>query len=675
MVAESEHSTGDHGVSGSSEVVGQVFEQLPLLILAAEGVEQRVVAATGAYRSFTGRSELVGLRLREAFPESLGQQVIEIFDRVFATGVSEHLRDFRVQIELPDTGGRMEFYADVNVYPRRGPDGAVVGATGDIVDVTARVRERQAEQRRTSEAEQRYARARDVIDTLQRELLPDGLPVLPRVQIAASYLLADAETAAGGDWFDAVALPDGRVALIVGDVVGHGVAASTTMGQLRILLHEALAATADVAAALTMLNTAAARIRGARAATVCVVLLDPVDGTLRYCTAGHPPPLVASPDGTSRFLAASGAGPVGVGGEFTAAVIGTDRLADGDLVLLYSDGILERPGRQLTASTVELAQVAADIAANRALRDDTDTAAGRLTTQTLELLVRVTGHADDITLLAGQWVSPPAALRRQYAATAESLRAVREHLDEWLTSAWIGEQDQTVLRHAAVELATNAIEHAWIDTAAEQHRLTLTVELTDTGQAHLQVADQGRRRAPAPSPERGLGLQLVERLADSLQVTPDQHGTTATVRHRLSRPARLLTTGDLTWTPPPRPVPQETLLVADETSASRIRAAGPIDAGTVEAFVRAVRAANSAGVRSLTVDLTAVTHLASAGVAALHQLTALHRANGTDLRLYAPTGSPADVVLSLVGLDHHTDDPDRGRGPHLQEDNPTAGDT
>lgn len=640
---------------GDPSVIQQVFEQLSLCVAATEGADHRFVAVTAAYRAFAARQHLIGMSFEDAFPEAMGQQIVQILDRVYTSGRPESVRDFRTQIDLPDTGGHTEFFADVRVHPRTGPDGEIVGVTADMTDVTERVRERRAAQQQAVDAEQRYEQARDVIDALQRELLPAGVPVLPRLHIAASYLLADTDTAAGGDWFDAFPLPDGRVALVVGDVVGHGVAASATMGQLRVVLHESLATNPDIRTALTALDAAAGRIRGARAATVCVVLLDPATGALRYCTAGHPPPLALSTSGEARYLPTTGAGPIGVGGTFPDESVGTDLLADDELVLLYTDGILERPGRELAQSTVELAQASADIAADRALRGDTDSPVERVCAQVLELLTRVTGHSDDITLLAGQRVAPPPVLTLQVMAVPPSLAHLRERLEAWLTGARVGIEDANALQHAVLELATNAIEHAYTD-AVGNLSVTVTAILTDTGRVHAQVADQGRWREPRPSTGRGLGLRLAEGLVDTLRIEHDEHGTTATVSHRLTHPAVVLTGDNLTWTPAPRPARTGSLLVVDQSSAQRrrIRVDGPVDAATVAEFDQAVRIAGATGTRSLTVDLTGVTHLASTGVAILHELAELHRANGTALGLYASTGSPADMIMSLVRLRHDT---------------------
>jgi serine phosphatase RsbU (regulator of sigma subunit) len=254
-------------------------------------------------------------------------------------------------------------YIDFILRPWHFPDGAIAGLLAYMTDGTERVRERQAAQRQAAEAQRRYEQALGVIDALQRELLPAGLPVLPGVQIAGSYLLAEADTAAGGNWFDAIPLAGGRVGLVVGDVVRHGVAASAVLGQLRAVLAERLGRGAELPAALASVDWIARRVPGARAATVCVAVLDPADGSLCYCTAGHPPPLLVPAQGEARYLPATGAGPLGTGSAFP---VETNTL-DANVLLLYSDGILERPGREVTASTVELAQVAADTTAGRAL--------------------------------------------------------------------------------------------------------------------------------------------------------------------------------------------------------------------------------------------------------------------------------------------------------------------
>ena len=219
---------------------------------------------------------------------------------------------------------------------------------------------------RAADAECSNADGRGIVAELQEALLPTALPVLPRARIAARYLVAGQEQAAGGDWFDAIPLDGGAVALVVGDVVGHGLSASAAMGQLRAVLAELLAAEDDLGQVLRRTDAFAARMPSLRAATLVLVVLDPAAGTLRYTTCGHPPPLVIGVDGKARYLEGTGTGPLGTG---SPPVLASSTLAPGELVLLYSDGLVERPDRTIAEGMGELAVVAADAAANRALAD------------------------------------------------------------------------------------------------------------------------------------------------------------------------------------------------------------------------------------------------------------------------------------------------------------------
>ncbi|SDH63792.1 PAS domain S-box-containing protein [Pseudonocardia oroxyli] len=271
-------------------MVQAAFDEMPIMLVYVEGPEHRFAAANRAYREFLQAPDLVGRPIRDVMPEAEGQNLFELLDRVYATGRAQSGREWRVYWNA--TG---ETFLTFDVVPRFGTDGTVVGLLTQISDVTEQVQARRAAQAEAKEARERYEQARDVITTLQRELLPRGVPVIPGLDIAASYLLADTDTAAGGDWFDAFALADGRVALVVGDVVGHGVAASAAMGQLRVLLRDRLARGGGaggglVEAALDGLDAAAKDIRGARAATLCVAVVDPRRGTVEYCTAGHTRP-------------------------------------------------------------------------------------------------------------------------------------------------------------------------------------------------------------------------------------------------------------------------------------------------------------------------------------------------------------------------------------------------
>ncbi|MET9225786.1 SpoIIE family protein phosphatase [Lentzea sp. NPDC003310] len=643
-----ERHAGGSGSPGAAEVVRRVFDLMPLMVVAFSGPEHRIVAATGAYRAWTGRAELVGMTLQEAFAEGVGRQLGEIADRVYATGRAESLR--------PGSGKRRESYVDWNLTPTRGPDGRVDGLIVDAVDITDRVLQRRGDRQRTDRAERRYAEARDGLDALQRELLPSSVPLLPGVQVAASYLPAQADTAAGGDWFEAFALPGGRLGLVVGDVVGHGVAASATMGQLGVVLTERLTATGDVREAVRSADAVALRVPAARAATVCVAALDLGTGDLEYAAAGHPPPLLVPSSGDARFLDTTGDRPLGIADAVLEPPVVRERLREGDLLLLYTDGVLERPGRSLAESTVELARTAAAAAADRAFPGHQPLAADRVCDQTVELLTRETGHLDDIVLLAAQLVPRPAELHRSYRAEAESMPSARQELEDWLTGLHLGAADLDALRHAVMELVTNAVEHAYLDLPPV-HEFTVRARLTDRGQVQVEVADQGRWREPRSSADRGLGLQITAQMVDEFHIEHGTGGTTSVVRHGTRRPTRLLTAQDLGFGFSERGlVPDLPLVVQDRPDAPGpcIGVTGPVDTSTARQLERAVHTAGFTGTRSLTVDLTGVTLLASAGVSVLHRLRAGHRANGTELHLVAPVASPADVVLTLVGLDHRT---------------------
>ena len=126
-------------------------------------------------------------------------------------------------------GHEDEIVVDFEVSPFRDPHGEIIGVIGVGRDITEHVRQQETQSAAAEQLGRRYQRATDVIEEVQRALLPTRLPVLPAVDVAASYAVGGAEQAAGGDWFDVLPVGDGTVAAVVGDVVGHGVDASAVM--------------------------------------------------------------------------------------------------------------------------------------------------------------------------------------------------------------------------------------------------------------------------------------------------------------------------------------------------------------------------------------------------------------------------------------------------------------
>ncbi|MEU4428766.1 SpoIIE family protein phosphatase, partial [Actinoplanes sp. NPDC024001] len=389
-------------------------------------------------------------------------------------------------------------------------------------------------------------------------------------------------------------------------------------------------------------------VRAAHAATVCLAVLDTGTGEVEYCTAGHPAPLLITADGRTRYLPGTGGTPLGTGGWFP---VRTDRLQVGDLLLLYSDGILERPatvrdGAQISAA--ELAEAAGSAAAGRALHDPAATATERVCGQTVELLVRAGGYADDITMLAAQRVPVVPDLVLELPAQPAALRDARARLGGWLAALGAAEHDVFVLQHALGELATNAIEHAFGGHFGKDV-IEVRAALDPTGLVEATVADHGGWRAPERQPTRGRGLALTAQLVNSLRVEPGPAGTVATVRHRLTRPARLLTR--VGGTPMAQP-PTGTLNITELPGGNeaRVRLEGPVDAASAAQVRQELLRRSRGGTVAMTVDLSGVTHLASAGVSALHLLAESHADGRAPLVLHATPGSPARHILDLVGL-------------------------
>jgi serine phosphatase RsbU (regulator of sigma subunit)/anti-anti-sigma regulatory factor len=661
---------------GEAGVVRDAFEQLPILLAALDGPEHRLAGMNAAYRAFTGRPDVMGVAYRDAFPGPAGQPLHDMLDRVYETGQPETRTEWRAQIglilETPEgPAGLAEVYADFTVVPRRAADGTVNGLLVIATDVTDRVAEQRAARRQAADAERSNPAERGMVAELQEALLPAALPVLPRARIAARYQAAGQEQSAGGDWFDAIPLADGSVALVVGDVVGHGVAASAAMGQLRAVLTELLATEADLGHVLERADAFAARTPALRAATLALAVLDPTGGKLRYTACGHPPPLVIGVDGVARYLEGTGTGPLGTG---SPPVLATSMLAPGELVLLYSDGLIERPDRTIAEGMAELAVAAAGavagVAADQALASAAGPAAAeRVCQRTVELLTRA-GRADDIATLAVQLLADPVpALRLELPSVRPSLTIARDAFARWLSRLDAAAADWEALHLALVEVFTNAIEHAY--PRGEPGIIELEATLGDDGNVECRVTDHGSWRQPDPADaDRGHGLMVAGQVIDHLLVshpplshstpaaesTAGAQGTIVTLRHRLGRPAILASGHDGAPAAHPAGPPFTVDTSLAEGSAARALVRGPVDITTADQLARRLLSVSRGGTVPLIADLTGVTELASAGVRALYAVSGQMAAHGQDLTLITTPGSAAHEVLDLVQLAHITAD-------------------
>lgn len=631
---------------GTADDVRRVFESVPTVLVGFEGDDHRYIAANAAYRALFARFAAVGEPLLKVAPELQGQFIHEMLDRVYQTGEPQIANEWRVHLDIDGSGKIQERFFDFLATPRRRPDGSIEGVQFVLDDVTAQVRDRVAAEAHAQEMSDRYHSVRDSATVMQQALLAPSIPVLPGADIAAEYLVATEDTAAGGDWFDAIAL-GGRLLLIVGDVVGHGVEAAAVMSQLRTALRMQLLDGRTISEALQAVDRFREHIPGSKSATLCVGSLDISSGEFEYCTVGHPPPLLVSTDATPRYLEPSGSGPLGSGTGFS---VRTETLDTGDAVLLYSDGLIERPGRPLAASTAEFADLAAKILGGGGLPLDAARPIDRLCSQTLELLLRTTGYSDDVTLLAAQRRIATAPLQMTLGATVDAARTVRARLRDWLSEIGAGPQAVADVVHAMSEFVENAAEHAYADGATGD--IVVQAVLSGDGVLRASVADHGRWKEPRPEddPTRsgGRGLAVAKALVSEITIIRRDDGTTAQLTHRLTRPARIVTDPKVMPVVDERGADYEYRTAVDDTG--RILVVGDVDVNTAAKLGQQIAIESRAGTKPVTVDLSSVTHLGSAGVSVLADAYEQACHNDTDCILVAPPGSPAHHVLSLVRL-------------------------
>jgi serine phosphatase RsbU (regulator of sigma subunit) len=244
---------------------------------------------------------------------------------------------------------------------------------------------------RVAQALRREAEQRAVAELLQRSMLPERLPVVPGVRLAARSLTSDSSVCVGGDWYDAFPLPSGEVGLVVGDVVGHDLQAATTMGQLRAAVRAFAVHERSPAAVLERVNTVADLLDVTDMTTCLYAVVTPATGRVRWSSAGHPNPFVLPANGEVGFVLPGDPGPP-LGASLDGGFEDRDLpVGDGTFVLLYTDGLLER-------RTVSLSDGQRRLASVRGPHADPD----GLCEQVLLDMLADDPQTDDVTLLALQ---------------------------------------------------------------------------------------------------------------------------------------------------------------------------------------------------------------------------------------------------------------------------------
>lgn len=481
--------------------------------------------------------------------------------------------------------------------------------------------------------------ADDVVGEAQHSLLPPSLPLLPDVRLSGSYHPASSGRAAGGDWYDAVPLGHGRLALVIGDAVGHGVPAAGAMSRLRGAMRSSALRDPAPAAVMAALDDFAVQMEDVQGASVFYVVLDAATGSLTYATAGHPPPLLVHADGATAYLPVTARPPLGtVHG--AATPVATARLEPGDTLVLYSDGAVTASGPPPSAGLSRLTAVARDTLADPDALDG-DAVAG-LAASIADRLLTAAGRPDDVAVLvAHRRARSVEPLRLDLLAVPASLPAVRRRLGAWLTALGMGEQDRVGVMVAVGEACANAAEHAYRD--AEPGPMQVTAAVDVDGVLTVTVRDEGTWRPPDRDPgDRGRGLLIMRQLVDGM-VVRGEHGTTVTLRTRLRQ------TPDAE---PEHPVggAGATVVVDREGGSPVVRAGGDVDMVAAEQLrIRLLEASHGGTVR-VELDLTAVALFSSAAVRVVLAVAAIAEAEGWRLVVHAPDGGVTRHILEVSGL-------------------------
>jgi anti-sigma regulatory factor (Ser/Thr protein kinase)/putative methionine-R-sulfoxide reductase with GAF domain len=349
---------------------------------------------------------------------------------------------------------------------------------------------------------------------LQRSLLPRRLGAAPGVTVAARYLPARDEV--GGDWYDMIPLAHGQVGVVIGDVVGHGLPAAALMGQLRSALHAYALAGNGPGTALRLVDQFAVSLDEEAMASAALAVVDNDKGVVRFASAGHLPPILLSADGQARVVEVPVAPPLGAFG-FKDCPEHELPLGPGEMMLLYTDGLVERRGVSLWSSIETL------VAAVTGVHDPEEAC---LTV--MDRLLPQRGPADDVAVIAIKNNPVPAVLEVDMAAYPKMLAPLRYELRRWLDAQSVDRELAIEITIAVNEACANTIEHAY---GPSRGRFTVSAERRD-GCIEVTVRDRGRWRLPRGD-HRGRGLKIMHAAMDDVKLRAGEAGTVVSMRRKL----------------------------------------------------------------------------------------------------------------------------------------------
>ncbi|MBP0458220.1 ATP-binding SpoIIE family protein phosphatase [Streptomyces montanisoli] len=349
-----------------------------------------------------------------------------------------------------------------------------------------------------------YGREAYIADELQRTMLPENLPQPTGVRLASRYLPAAETARVGGDWYDAIPLPGSRVALVVGDVMGHSMTSAAVMGQFRTTAQTLAGLDLPPQEVLHHLDEQAQRLGTDRMATCMYVVYDPVAHRITIANAGHPPPILLHMGGRAEVLKVPPGAPIGVGGvDFEAVELDAP---SGATLLLYTDGLVESRLRDVWTGIEQLRERLE--ATSRLTGPDHAPPLEALCDDVLDVL-GPGDRDDDIALLAARFdgIAPSDVaywfLEPEHAAPGRARRLARKALSRW------GLDDLSDSVELLIsEVVTNAVRYA---------ERPVTLRLLRTDVLRCEVGDDSpqlpRQRRARDTDEGGRGLFLVNRLA------------------------------------------------------------------------------------------------------------------------------------------------------------------
>ncbi|MFG3242728.1 SpoIIE family protein phosphatase [Streptomyces sp. NPDC048157] len=354
-----------------------------------------------------------------------------------------------------------------------------------------------------------YEQEHDLAEGLQQAMLPRRIPDVPGAQIAVKYRSARLGRDIGGDWYDVIPLPGGRVGAVIGDVQGHDTHAAAVMGQLRIVLRAYAAEGHSPATVMARASVFLHELDTDRFATCTYAEVDLTTGVVQLVRAGHVDPLVRESDGNCRRLPAEGGLPLGLSAEFGRLEypVSTVELDPGQTLVLFTDGLVELPGADLDEGIQLLTSMV------RNGPQDLQRLADRLCEEVDER-----GGEDDVAVLllrrkAAHAPQPGGRLQQHVAQSDPEALSSARHMIRAAVRAWGAKTRADEVELAADELITNALMHT--DGGAI---VTIRVLTGPERRLRVDVEDRSsalpRRRDAGEAGVSGRGLMLVDRLAD-----------------------------------------------------------------------------------------------------------------------------------------------------------------